>query len=264
MRRSELIATLSTALLFIALEVISIVMVSHSGVVQRYRIMGAVRNSQTGMWNTTRKVQYFINYRVENEKLAQENLLLHSEIERYKAAIATVDSVKIEGGYDYTLARVIKNSTNKQHNYIIINRGESDGIKVGMGVVTDNGIVGVVNAVNRHYSQIVSFLSAGQKVSAKVAKDGSFGPLSWEGHSVRKAHLSEIPAHTEVVVGDTISTSGFSTIYPPDIPLGRVTKVIDNGVSIDLNVELFQNFSAIQHVYVISNRDEEEIKSFEQ
>lgn len=264
MRRSELIAILSTALLFIALEVISVVMVSHSGVVQRYRIMGAVRSSQTGMWNTTRKVQYFINYRVENEKLANENLLLHEEIERYKAAVASLDSVKIEGGYVYTLARVIKNSTNKQQNYIIINRGESDGIKVGMGVVTDNGVVGVVNATDRHYSQVISFLSAGQKVSAKIAKNGAFGPLAWEGHSVRKAHLSEIPAHTDVVVGDTISTSGFSTIYPPDIPLGKVTKVFDNGVSIDLNMELFQNFSALQHVYVVSNTDEEEIRRLDQ
>lgn len=264
MRRSELIATLSTALLFIALEVISIVMVSHNGVVQRYRIMGAVRNSQTGMWNTSRKVHYFVNYRVENEKLANENLLLHKELERYKAAIASIDSMKIEGGYVYTLARVIKNSTNKQQNFIIINRGSSDGVKVGQGVVTDNGIVGVVNATDKHYSQVISFLSAGQKVSAKVAKSGAFGPLAWEGHSVRKARLSEIAAHSEVVVGDTVSTSGFSTIYPPDIPLGRVTKIIDNGVSVDLNLELFQNFSALQHVYVITNTDQEEITGFEQ
>ena len=263
MRRLELISAISTALLFIALEVLSIVMVSHSGVVQRYRIMGAVRSSQTGLWNTTRKVQYFINYKVENEKLAQENILLHNELERYKAALDAVDSVKTEGGFSYQLARVVKNSTNKQQNFIIINRGDLDGVKVGMGVVTDNGVVGVVGATDRHYSQVISFLGAGQKVSAKIAKNGSFGPLAWEGRSVRKARMNEIPAHTDVAEGDTISTSGYSTIYPPDIPLGKVTKVFDNGVSIDLNVELFQNFSSIQHVYVVSNSDRLQIEELD-
>lgn len=263
MRRQELIAVLSTVLLFLALEIISIVMVSNNSVVQRYRIMGSVRNSQTGLWNTSRKVQYFINYRVENEKLAQENIQLREELERYRAAELAVDSTRFEAGYKYILARVIKNSTNKQYNYIVINRGRADGIAVGMGVITDNGIVGVVNAVSENYSQIISLLSADQKVSAKIAKNGSFGPLSWKGRSIRQARMSEIPAHTEVEPGDTVSTSGFSTIYPPDIPLGKVTKVFDNGVSIDLNIELFQNFSAIQHVYVVSNTNAEEIRSLD-
>ena len=75
--------------------------------------------------------------------------------------------------------------------------------------------------------------------------------------------MSEIPEHTEVNPGDTILTSGFSTIYPPDIPLGKVTKVFDNGVSIDINVELFQNFGAIQHVYVVANNNAAQIKELE-
>ena len=85
MRRSELIGIITTVLLFIALEVVSIVMVSKNSIVQRYRIIGGVRNSQTSMWNTSRKIQYFINYRVENEKLAQENLKLREQIEEYRA-----------------------------------------------------------------------------------------------------------------------------------------------------------------------------------
>lgn len=263
MRRSELFSLISTVLLFLALEIISIVLASNNSIVQRYRIMGGIRNAQTSMWNTSRKVQYFINYRVENEKLAQENLALRQELDLYKEAALAVDSTKVEAGYKYILARVVKNSTNKQHNFIVINRGREDGVETGMGVITDNGVVGVVNAVQDNYSQVISFLSADQRVSAKIAGNGTFGPLAWRGRSVRQARMSEIPEHTEVNLGDTILTSGFSTIYPPDIPLGKVTKIFDNGVSIDINVELFQNFGALQHVYVVANKNAAQIKQLE-
>ena len=264
MRRSELIGIITTVLLFIALEVVSIVMVSKNSIVQRYRIIGGVRNSQTSMWNTSRKVQYFINYRVENERLAQENLKLREDLERYRTIMDNRDSLIVEPLYSYIQARVIKNSTNKQYNYIILNKGADKGIKPGMGVITDKGIVGVVNAVEKHHCQVISFLSADQRVSAKLTKNGSFGPLSWNGHSVMNAVMSEIPAHTEVAVGDTISTSGFSTIYPPDIPIGRVAKISENGVALDLTVALFQNFSALQYVYVIVNNNIDEIKGLEE
>lgn len=264
MQRSKLISVISTVLLFIALEVVSIVMVSRNSIVQRYRIVGGVRNSQNAMWNTSRKVQYFINYRVENERLAAENLKLREDLERYRTMVDNRDSSIVEPLYSYIQARVVKNSTNKQYNYIILNRGADKGIKPGMGVITDKGIVGVVNAVEKHHCQVISFLSADQRVSAKIAKNGSFGPLSWNGHSVLNAIMSEIPAHTEVAVGDTISTSGFSTIYPPDIPIGRVARISENGVAIDLTVALFQNFSALQYVYVVTNNNIEEIKSLEE
>ena len=238
-------------------------MVSKNSIVQRYRIMGDVRNSQSAMWNTSRKIQYFINYRVENERLAQENLKLREEVEKYRTMVDARDSYEVEPLYSYIQARVLKNSTNKQYNYIILNKGADKGIKPGMGVITDKGIVGVVNAVEKHHCQVISFLSADQKVSAKVAKNGSFGPLYWNGHSVMNAVMSEIPAHTEVAVGDTITTSGFSTIYPPDIPVGRVAKIEDVGVAKDLIVALFQDFSALQYVYVVTNNNFEEIMSLE-
>lgn len=263
MRRSELISLISTVLLFLALVIISIVLASNNSIVQRYRIMGGIRNAQTSMWNTSRKVKYFINYKVENEKLAQENIALRQELDRYRTAADAVDSTWKESGYTYILARVVKNSTNKQHNFIILNRGRNDGVETGMGVITDNGVVGVVNAVQDDYSQVISFLSADQRVSAKIAGNGTFGPLAWKGRSVKQARMSEIPEHTEVSPGDTILTSGFSTIYPPDIPLGTVTKVFDNGVSIDINVELFQNFGALQHVYVVGNNNADQIKQLE-
>lgn len=263
MRRTELFYIISTVLIFVALEVFSIILASNNSIVQRYRVMGGVRNAQASMWNTSRKVQYFINYKVENEKLAQENIALRQELDRYRTAEAAVDSVRRSADYTYILARVVKNSTNKQHNFIILNRGRADGIETGMGVITDNGVVGVVNAVQENYSQVISFLSADQRVSAKIATNGTFGPLSWKGRSVRQARMSEIPEHTEVNPGDTILTSGFSAIYPPDIPLGTVTKVFDNGVSIDINVELFQNFGALQHVYVVANNNAAQIKELE-
>lgn len=267
MRRSGFFYIVSTVLLFLALWAASIMLASNNGIVQRYRIMGGIRNVQSLMWNSSRRVHYFINYRVENEKLALENLALRQELERHRAAAEAaeaIDSVHIGSKYSYILARVVKNSTNRQHNFIIINRGRKDGVESGMGVVTDNGVVGVVNAVQDNYAQVISFLSTDQRISAKIAGNGTFGPLAWRGNSIKQARMSEIPEHTEVHPGDTILTSGYSAIYPPDIPLGTVTKIFDNGVSIDINVELFQDFGALQHVYVVANNDAGQILELEE
>jgi len=266
MRRSNLIHSLLTVAFFIFLETISIIMVSRNGIIQRYRIVGSLRSIQTSLWRSRENVSYFINYRTENERLAAENLTLKQELDSARAILGFIeDSLTIDTpqGFTYISATVVKNSTHLQHNNLLLNKGYAEGISEGMGVITANGVVGIVNSVSKHYSHVISFLSEGQSVSAKLKNDGTFGPMVWEGKSPHEALLYEIPAHTDINVGDTILSSGYSIIYPSDIPLGVVKETSTDGVSIKVDVSLFQNFKSLRHVYIVKNNNYREIKELE-
>lgn len=261
--RYDLIYLLSSILIFIVLETLSIVMVANNGVVQRFKILGAVRDAETFFWEKGNRIHAYSNYKLDNERLINENLQLRAELDRYRTYLADKDSTATDAGgqYVFRAAHIVRNSINKQHNYLILDRGAEHGVEVGMGVITNNGVVGIVSATTRHHCYVTSLLNKDQSVSAKLASGASFGPLSWNGKNSSGAVLSEISIHSGAAVGDTIVTSGYSTIYPPDIPIGRVvdTRIIQ-GVTLDLDVELFEDFKSLNNVYIVSNTREKEIR----
>ena len=261
--RYGFISALTTLLLFILLEAASVVMMVNNGVVQRFKVVGAVRTVEGGIWKKTRQIGTFFNYRTENERLSAENLQLRQELARYAAAAAALDSHRVTVTPDFTFigASVIRNSVSAQHNFLILDRGADAGVAPGMGVVTDRGVVGIVSAVSRNYAHVISLLSTGQSVSAKLAQGGAFGPMHWTGTSPETALLQEIPVHIQAAPGDTVVTSGFSTIYPAGIPLGSVVEArINQGSTQDLTVRLFEDFRTLHYVYIVRNNNGQEIR----
>ena len=261
--RYGFISALTTVLLFVLLEAVSITLMVNSGAVQRFKVVGAVRTIEGGIWSRTRQIGNYFNYRTENERLNAENLRLHQELSRYAATAAAIDShtVRVTPGFTYIGAIVIRNTVNTQHNYLILDRGSESGVREGMGVVTDRGVVGIVNAVSRNYAYVISVLGTGQSVSAKLAASGAFGPMYWPGTDPGQMILREIPVHIQAAPGDTVVTSGFSTIYPPDIPIGSVAASdINQGSSQDLTVRLFEDFRTLHYVYIVRNDNGPEIQ----
>ena len=99
-------------------------------------------------------------------------------------------------------------------------------------------------------------------MSAKIGKSGTFGPLSWNPSHPGKALLTEIPQHLEISPNDTIYTSGYSSFYPPNIPIGVVENSrLVNGVHLNVDVRLLQDFRSINHVMVVKNNNREELKN---
>jgi len=261
--RAGLLSTLTAIILFIVLESLSILLLVENSVVQRFRILGTVRTAQAWVWTRTGDIHYYFNLRSENEQLAEENRQLREQLDRYAATARRIDSLSVEEGPDFIWigATVIKNTVNRQRNHLIIDRGRRDGVEPGMGVVTSRGVVGIVGAVSNHYAYVFSLLGTGQSVSAKLAASGAFGPMVWPGGASDRMLLQEIPVHIQVAPGDTVLTSGYSTIYPPDIPLGSVlgTKV-SKGSSQELTVALFEEFRSLHSVYVVKNNRQPEIE----
>ena len=261
--RYGLLSSISAVILFILLETCAIVMVARGGVVQRFKVLGAVRSVESWFWDRTGRIRYYFNYRTENDRLTAENLQLRQQLAQFAAVQRALDTMDVvaEPEYTYFGATVVRNSVDRQHNFLVLDRGSADGIEEGMGVVTARGVIGIVSAVSRHYSYVISLLNTEQSVSAKLAGSGAFGPMTWTGVSPRSAILREIPVHIQTAPGDTVYSSGFSTIYPPDIPLGAVEKsTIRQGSSQDLTVTLFEDFRSLRNVYIVKNNRRQELE----
>jgi len=176
---------------------------------------------------------------------------LKNKIETNKIDLSdSISGVK----FTYSTARIINNSINKQNNYITLNAGSNEGIQREMGVITKDGVVGIVASVSNNFSTVISLLNTNLKVSAKHKRTGFYGSLYWDGLNYREVILSEIPQHVNLVEGDTIVTSGYSSIFPPDIPLGTIKEFdLKGGNFYIVKVKLLSDFKRLDYVCIIKS-----------
>jgi len=171
-----------------------------------------------------------------------------------------VDSYIADSSFRYIGARVIKNSINRQKNYLMLNRGTKDGIGIDMGVVSVDGVVGTVIRVSENYSLVMSVLNISNRINARIKKNGHTGTLEWDGKNYRKGILTDIPTHVMMFKGDTVVTSGNSHIFPENVMIGTIDKYISekgnkfNKATVDFSVD----YNNVYYVYVISNLMKEE------
>lgn len=124
--------------------------------------------------------------------------------------------------------------------------------------------MGIVDAVSRHYSYVISFMNTEFSVSARLGREGAVGPLVWDGKSTHGAILKDIPLQNKFEKGDTVRTSGYSSIFPSDIPLGTIgdAKIV-NGATYEIEVSLFQDMKSVRYVTIATNVGKNEIASLE-
>ena len=152
----------------------------------------------------------------QNGNLEMELIRLRDEVSRLSGdtLLIRTSADSVLSRYDFQIAQVINNSVFRTHNYITLNKGRKDGIHSEMGVIDQNGIVGIVNVVSDHYAVAISLLNPKLRLSCKVKGSNYFGSLVWDGKDPRFAVLEELPRHVKFVKGDTIVTSGYSSVFP--------------------------------------------------
>lgn len=204
----------------------------------------------------------------ENRKLSEENSRLYNQAGSVLGVMAsdtsyTGDSL-ITGKYRFMTARVINNTVNKQFNYLTLDKGSKAGIRPEMAVISGEGIVGIVKSVSPNYAAVLSALNRDFIISAKIKKNGYFGPLSWNGNSTERATLVDIPYHVEVSTGDTIVTSGYGGVFPEGFIIGVIDHFrLKGGNYYEITVRLSTDFRKLGHVQVIYNYAKAEIDSIE-
>ena len=262
-------ARILCAAVFILLETAAIVMLNHNNSMQRLWTMRLSHGFMAKTWGFTQKVRGYFSLAGQNEELALENHRLREMIREYenaaKAADISLQSVARDDGFVYTPAQIIKSGTNSQHNYLILDKGSEDGIVQNSGIISSKGVIGIVDAVRRHYSYAISFLNTEVNISSRLGGTGAVGPLAWDGKNTDGAILKEIPLQYRYSPGDTVYTSGYSVIFPPDIPLGTAGDAsIINGATNEITVNLFQDYTALKFVTIVRNTRAAEIEALEQ
>ena len=262
-------ARILCAAVFILLETAAIVMLNHNNSMQRLWTMRLSHGFMAKTWGFTQKVRGYFSLAGQNEELALENHRLREMIREYEDAAKATDislqSVARDDGFVYTPAQIIKSGTNSQHNYLILDKGSEDGIVQNSGIISSKGVIGIVDAVSRHYSYAISFLNTEVNISSRLGGTGAVGPLAWDGKNTDGAILKEIPLQYRYSPGDTVYTSGYLVIFPPDIPLGTAGDAsIINGATNEITVNLFQDYTALKFVTIVRNTRAAEIEALEQ
>ena len=259
-----------TAAIFILLEIAALAMLNSSGPLQRAWFARGSHGFMKAVWGCSQKVGDYFSLGRMNDSLALENHHLRARLAEMESVLAEAGlsapemNVRKAKGFIYTPAHIVKISNGSQHNYMIVDKGAADGISEGAGVITGKGAVGIVDAVSEHHSYARSFKNHEMNISARLGKDGAVGSLGWDGRSSSGAILREIPHHVEFAPGDTVYTSGYSSIFPPDIPLGTAGEArLVNGATYDIKIRLFEDFGALRYVTIVENPGRDEMSTLE-
>lgn len=270
MRKGKIINHLINAAIFIILEIAALNMLRNNAPLQDTWFANGGHAFMETVWGISHDIKGYFLLRETNNALALENQQLRTRLSELENLMSDsrYGQTALEGGisdsYHYIPATIEKISNNTQHNYIIIGKGYDQGVSKGAGLITGHGAIGVIDAVSRNFSYARSFKNHGMSVSARLGKSGAVGSLVWDGIHSNGATLKEVPLHMALSPGDTVYTSGYSSIFPPDIPLGKTGESrIVNGSTCDIDVMLFEDFSALRYVTVVENLGKEEIKSLE-
>ena len=214
----------------------------------------------------------YMSLRGRNAELTERNIFLQMETDQLRSELvaAGTDSVRVDSlraealrGILLIPARVISNSVRLDDNFLTINRGSADGVRPEMGVLSGTGIVGIVCKTSPHYAMIMSVLNTQSSISCRLRASEYFGYLHWKGGSPLRAFIDDIPRHARFEVGDTVETSGFSSVFPPGIFVGRVAAIHDSadGLAYQLEVELSTDLAHVRDVCIVMQEHEEELDS---
>ncbi|MBP5563427.1 MAG: rod shape-determining protein MreC [Bacteroidales bacterium] len=221
-------------------------------------IVGPIQKSGAGMIHRFRLGP-------ENEELVKQNIELMRErenmyIEKDDTTLTEMsqpDSLHRERirMYDYTYAHVIFRTVDRAFNYMIVDKGAKDGICRDMAVLSPSGVAGVVTDVSSNFATVRPILHPESRISAVVTPANQNGTVIWEGDDPRVAYLEAIPQHSEINIGDSVFTNGYSNIFPKGLLIGTVKEVqVGNNASfLTIKVKLATKYTDIYTVYMVEN-----------
>jgi len=256
-----------THLLFIVFQIICFALIVSNNEVHR----GIYDNTQKVFFgNFNNKIDQLSDYLTldqQNDSLVRENARLMDIIinQRATAQLDTFADTAYTKQYDFIPAEICNKTINLRNNYFTICAGSMDGVKPTMGVINAKGIVGITTKVSEHYSEIIPLLHSQSRTSASIKGSDFFGNLLWVGSDPSIMRLEAIPKHAPIAAGDTIITSGYSSIYPKGLLIGTVsTFQVDKGSSnYSIDVKLFNDLFSTSYVFVVKNNLRQEQISVE-
>jgi rod shape-determining protein MreC len=257
----QLIHKFSNFIVFILLEVAAFMLIVYNSAYPKSTVLSTCNSIVAWHYEVENNIVSYFHLKEANEQLQQENAMLRNQIvlyanerERYKESENVYRYANLQ--HRFIPAKVIQMNMGGMKNYMTINKGERDGIQAEMGVIGPIGIVGIVSTVGKHFSLVIPVTtSLNFGVSCRLQKNSKLGTLKWDGKDEKHALLTEVESSVDVQPGDIILTSGLSTTFPENLPVGVVEKayIKDGDAMWTIDVLLYTDFSTLSYVQVIDN-----------
>ncbi len=260
----EFLAKYNHWMLFVVLEVASAVLLFRFNSYQGSVWLSSA-NAVTGkVYELESAVVSYFSMSKANKELTLRNFYLERQVNQLSRLYAeqTGDTTVWRGdvkqllqNYHLTPAKVVSNSLDRTDNLITIDKGRADGVEKDMGVASGNGIVGVVYMSSEHYAIVIPVLNTSSRISCSIRNRGYFGYLRWYGGDPSVAYVEDIPRHARFNRGEWVETSGYSSIFPAGVVVGKIINVYNSsdGLSYRLKVQLATDFGCLRDVCVISD-----------
>ncbi len=233
---------------------------------QRTKFINSANSISGGTYSVINNIEGYLNLKSINQNLQEENAELRAKLvtslERINGDYFTIDDTLFNQKYIYRVAEAVSNSYTNPNNYITLNLGENDGVIEEMGVISPKGVVGIVGAVSDNFCTVISFLHPKTEISCKLKTTGVSGFLKWSGKNISKAVINDIPITTRIREGDSVLTSGHSSVFPAGIFIGTIESSesdLDNQMQhivVNLNID----YSSLNKVYIVENLFKSEIE----
>lgn len=254
-------------ILFLILEIYCVYLIVNYNKTQNAIFVNS-SNIFTGyVYDRSEELSKFYKLSEIADSLAAENARLKRKVDVLSLVSSELEEVcdTTMAMYDYYSAKIIKNSFAQRDNILLIDKGSKQGIESGMGVFTANGIIGIVKNTSPNYSNVVSILNSQSKISVSVRSKGYFGTLSWPGFQANYHEILDLPKHAGIEIGDTIITSGYSSIFPEGIMIGKIDEFeVESGSNFySISVELFEDMTKTKYVYILNNQHKEELEELQ-
>src|SRR3990167_1198139 len=251
-------------LLFLFLEIISLWMLFTKNPYQSGKFFNFFTEISGRVHEFSSSVSYYLNLKNVNDSLMNENsrlMISHFSDDKHDSiSFPFLKHAVNENQYDIYTALVVNNTVYQPENFITLNKGIKNGIKPGMGVITQNAVIGIISRVSENYSVAVSLLNTKSLFSVKIKKNNTAGTLTWDGIDPSHAILKYIPKHIVITLGDSVVSSDYSSKFPANIPIGKIEeKKLNPGENFfTLKIKLHADFSKIRYVYIMQNKTSEE------
>lgn len=256
--------------LFVILEFLAFTLMFQSNHFHRAKFVSSSNALAGSITATVNNITDYFKLKKINKELAEEIADLrsreHYSFKKLDKLFYEINDTLYRQKYSYISAKVINNSVNRRNNYLTLNKGELHGVRPEMGVITNNGIVGIVKNVSNNYSSVISILHKDTKISVKIMKNGYVGSLVWDGKDYRTGTLQDIPSHVELAEGDTIITSGYSAIFPEGVVVGTIKdyELSEGDSFFTIEIKFTEDYKKLSYVFVVRNLLKYEQKELEE
>ena len=249
-------------LLFLVLEILAINFTIQHHSYHKSKFVNSANAISGGFYNQMSSITDFFHLKIDNKILMEENTRLLNLLQHKGVTVDTLFVASEQPSiqkYNFTVAKIINNNYTKRNNFLTLNKGTNQGVKVDMGVINSRGIIGVIKSTSNNYATVLSILNSNSKINVRLKNSDHFGTMVWDAKSYLNTQIIDIPRQASIKVGDTVITGGKSVIFPEGIPVGTISDFdIKNNQYNKINVALFNDMSAIGYVQVVENLQKEE------